>query len=215
MSFVAVLPSIYPPWTQACLDSCRFPREHLLLVDNTTENRGVAASWNLGVETVLREGQDWLVILSAAMRFGDAGGLDFLELLEANPDAWALEAHPHFGWHLIGFHRRTLEGVGYFDENFWPAYWEDNDFSYRFALLRDLIPVTEPFWRKVEVDATLAGYAHGHRLAGVQMDAGNLLAYYVRKWGGAPSEEQFRHPFGDETLDLTWWPDQRPERSIR
>lgn len=208
VSLLAVLPSIHPPWTDACLASMSPGlRDALALVDNTVDNLGVSASWNIGVDRVLAEGHDWLIILSAAMRFGTPGGDDFLEAMAANPDAWALEAWPHFGWHCLALHRRTLDAVGRFDENFF-AYEEDVDFSYRFAIYRGLLPgvVVEPFWRKVRVDATFAGYAHGINLGGVRPDQAGNEAYYRQKWGGSKGEERFVHPFNDEHRDISWWP---------
>lgn len=47
MSFVAVLPSIFTPYTETCLGSmCDELRDNTMVVDNTEQNRGVPASWN-------------------------------------------------------------------------------------------------------------------------------------------------------------------------
>lgn len=226
MSLVAVLPSIWPEWTDACLASMTSPRlaAFTLLLDNTVENAGVAASWNVGARAVLDSQADWLVIISAAVRFGAPGGADFVEALEEAPaEAWALEAGEcprqrgiGFGWHLIGFRRSTFERVGLFDENFWPAYWEDCDFGHRIRCATpSWQPGPAPLWPKVEIDADLAGFAHGVKLAGIESQPRRLAAYYSEKWGGPPAHEEFCTPFGDPALPLSWWPPQGDPRAVR
>lgn len=81
-SFVAVLPSIHQPYTDTCLGSmCPELRDATLVVDNTRHNRGVPASWNLGIDRMESRGSEWLVIVSAACRFGPEGGSDLLAAL--------------------------------------------------------------------------------------------------------------------------------------
>lgn len=208
MSFVAVLPSIWPPYTEACLTSMAPElRTQILVVDNAppNPNLGVAASWNRGVDLCRDAEADWLVIVSAAIRFGPPGGLDFLAELDVHPGAAAIEAGWGLGWHLIAFQRQTLERAGRFDENFWPGYYEDLDYSRRIRLA-GLTHEPPPFWVKVDVDAYVASFAHAERFAGVKADAPRLVAYYEAKWGGPPGQETFTHPFGDQARGLDWWP---------
>lgn len=210
MSVVVVLPSIYAPFTRSCLLSSQIPAADVMVVDNTVENRGVAASWNLGRDRLLAEQKDWLVILSASIRFGPAGGLDFLHHLRYAPDdnphgIPVIEAGGGLGWHLIGFHRTLLEKVGPFDPIFYPAYFEDNDMSVRiqraYGVDTKAAGFAGPLWPKVPVDATLAEVAHGIKHGGVQVDMAALKAYFMRKWG---PDEAYRTPFNDPTLDWTY-----------
>lgn len=191
-SFVAVLPSIHQPYTDTCLGSmCPELRDATLVVDNTRHNRGVPASWNLGIDRMESRGSEWLVIVSAACRFGPEGGSDLLAALEAT--TFPVVEAQYVGWHLIAFHRNVFADVGRFDENFFPGYWEDCDYGYRLSLAYDLAP---PFWTKTLVNVTLESFAHGIQLAGVEVDPEKLAAYYVEKWGGPPSQETYRVPFG-------------------
>jgi len=206
-TYLVVLPSIYPPYTQACLESLpAISTSNLLLINNTTINRGVAASWNLGRQRVLDESRDWLIILSASVRFGADGLDDFIGVLDDHRIALAVEAADEMGWHLIAFPRCTLEAVGPFDENFWPGTFEDNDFSWRIQCRVKESGQKFRSWPKVSVDAYSASYGHSFLLAGVQGDGACLRDYYIRKWGGPPSEEVFTRPFGDEAKPLSWWP---------
>src|SRR5258708_38669688 len=174
MKYTAVMPVIYQPYADACLASCKFK---LLVVDNTVENLGVAASWNLGIDKMRADNSDWLIITSAANRY-DKGGLDFLKALEDNPGSLVIEAGIGVGWHLIAFSRCLIEAVGKFDENFYPAYYEDLDYSLRIQkVYKDSVP-----WTKVNVQVSTAGWAHGVALAGVRSDSDKLQGYFKKKW---------------------------------
>lgn len=201
---VVVLPSVWPAWTDACLATMHSEfRARTLIVDNTVENRGVAASWNLGVDRLEAEHAGWLVLLSAAVRFGPPGGLDFLARLDEHPSAIAVEAHPHFGWHCIGIAGHALRTVGRFDENFWPGYWEDNDWSHRARCVYNLDPEAG-YWTKVPVDATDAGWGHALEHAGVVADPDALMGYYRAKWGGLSPDEPWCTPYGDPGLPIDY-----------
>lgn len=202
VSFLAVLPSVYPLWTDRCVNSMSPEfQAGLLTVDNTVTNVGVGAAWNQGLDRVVAEQRDWLVLLSAATRFGPAGGDDFLvELAIGRPDVVAIEAGHGVGWHLIAFPRWVVEAVGRFDEIFF-AYMEDIDYSRRISLTLGLDP---PYWNKTaDLDVSIAGFSHGVDLAKVHVDNYELAWLYERKWGGAKGAETFDVPYGSLPLTHT------------
>ncbi len=207
MTFVsvrAVVPSIYPLWTDRLMASMSpRMRRATTVIDNTETNRGVAASWNIVAEEVIDMHHDWLVILSSAMRMGHAGGNDFIEhLAAADDDVIAIEVAHGIGWHMIAFRRQTLERVGLFDENFWPAYFEDIDYGRRVHLAYG--KMDPPWWPKVDADVSMAGMAHGITLGKVDAPAEPNIAYYVEKWGGMTGHEQFETPY-NEKREVSWW----------
>lgn len=213
VSFLACLPSIWPPYTEACLATMAPEfRERVVVVDNTETNRGVAASWNRVAERVLDEKVDWFVIVSAALRMGPCGGQDFAGILAAHPDLWVIESGwpccgtLWIGWHLLAWSRvNVLERVGLFDENHWPAYGEDADISWRvITAMRETN--AGGVWRRFDVDAWVESPGHGCELAGVQVDHDALWEYHTRKWGGRSGQETLRRPFGDDALPLSFWP---------
>lgn len=205
MNVVAVLPSIHPPYTERCLAGMHADlADRLLVVDNTTRNRGLAASWNRGAREVLATGADWLVIVSAGVRFGLAGGRDFLDVLDGFSDAWVVESAAPVNQHLMGWSRAMLEGVGLADENFWPIYGEDADFSRRVHVAQ-----SEGWggtWENRPIDAWLAMPGHATKLAGVTVNWDRTWAHYTRKWGGQSGHETYARPFGDDSLPLSFWP---------
>ena len=209
MSFVLVIPSILADWTAGCVETMSaelFSRT--VVVDNTRLNHGVAGSWNLGAEALEQARADWLICCSAAVRFGPSGGEEFIEALEEwQGDAHAVEASAGLGWHLIAFPASTLARVGRFDANLWPAYEEDLDYSRRMQLAYG--GLDKLVWPKVEVDARLAGVAHGIHVAHVRVDFVGLEGYMARKWNGHKDfwdTQGFTHPFNDRTKDWRWWP---------
>lgn len=183
------------------------PDLRLVVVWNTPEhNEGCSKAWNTGRDEALRTGADWLVVLSAAVRFGPDGGLrDFFDQLERQTGQLVVEAGGGLGWHLIGFSREVMETVGPWDEIFTPCYFEDNEWSVRFQRIYDCDTHAPgwvgPLWPKVPVDAHLLEIAHGIKRGGVEIDMAGLRAKFHAKWG--PNEE-YRFPYDDPSLPLTF-----------
>ncbi len=201
MSYVVVIPSVYQPYTDSCLLSCSM--ENIFVVDNTEFNHGVPASWNMGIKEMYEADADWLVICSAGVRFGPEGGLDvarWMEIYANREDAPFLESDSGLGWHLICVSRWLIDAIGTFDENFSPAYFEDNDFAYRSYLHRG-----EWGWPRLPFDAALVSIAHGVKLGGAPKNARRQQDYYQRKWGGYPSHELYKTPFNKLNRPLNWW----------
>tara|TARA_Y100000310_G_scaffold12159_1_gene12597 strand:+ start:685 stop:1338 length:654 start_codon:yes stop_codon:yes gene_type:complete len=149
-------------------------------------NLGVASSWNL--------------ILEEAFVFGD-----FSHVLMLNDDIvfpldWSVLEHyreegfviPPWKYHRCAFliGRERYAEVGCFDQSFYPAYFEDNDYLYRMRLKELPVTVAEEFTPRtyrnsatIEMDpAVNSGFAL-------------LEMYYIRKWGGPPGAEQYDKPF--------------------
>jgi hypothetical protein len=224
---LVVLPAISPESTVQCLDTVLPPNSasgfgvgELLVVDNTRggmgallndrldpagiyrdpdgHNLGVARSWNVGIRRGLDTGCDYIVLMSACMRFGPILHTTWRRQMETFWGETVIEADGH-SWHLIAFHRRVFEAVGLFDENFYPAYFEAIDFGYRMRL-RDM----EYGWRHVWVNALSADVGHGAK-TGVSLPAPPLLDYYREKWNGDKGEERYVLPFGSR--EIGWFPE--------
>jgi len=134
---------------QRMLDSIDHPVKHLLIIDNgaadvledmaidvpacvehTTylpmpANLGVAASWNLGIKSFPYDDR-WFIV-SNDVRF-EPGALQ--RLSEARSDEITLSSmFPHWQAFALGY--EAVKRVGLFDERFFPAFCEDNDYTFR------------------------------------------------------------------------------------
>ena len=137
-------------------------------------------SHNLGVDLMREMDADWLIILSAAVRFGAPGGLDYIAQLADTPYA-VVPAQGVKGWHLIAFRREVVEAAGRWDENFTPYGYDDVDYSIRiWRALPDHVEGGVP------VDLTDAGMGHSLRYGGVRMNNRRLLAYLQDEVGPPP-----------------------------
>ncbi len=150
------------------------------------KNLGVAASWNLLCKWIFI-GNDFAIIMNDDIYWG-ANEKEVDEHLTkyerqrffSNPVDWCNFIIP----------KKTFRYVGEFDESFYPAYCEDNDYAYRMKLsgIRPykttfLLPSVHRASQTLEKDSSIS------------------LAYvknkkkYIEKWGGEPDFERFATPF--------------------
>lgn len=93
----------------------------------------------------------------------------------------------------------ALKTIGYFDENFFPAYFEDTDYVYR-AKLAGL-----PRFMVRETYILHYGSASMHRVDAEAFTEAfrRIQSYYVRKWGGINNYELFQKPFNNPAFTLS------------
>ena len=145
MRTLLVVPVIDPEIALPCLESIH-PDLDLYVVDNCllplrwsrpgadvvrpVRNIGVARSWNMAVAHAATFGFDAVALISAAIRFGAAAARD---LAAIDPGKWGATPLPA-GWHTAILTTGLFDLLGRFDENFFPAYYEDIDLIRRAAL---------------------------------------------------------------------------------
>lgn len=121
--------------------------------------------------------------------------------LEENPGAEAVLAY-HYS--AIILTEACKKRIGTFDENFYPAYFEDCDHHRRLMMsgAKDIrVPGFEcvhgepPFWGS----STIHSDRELNRKNGITY--GNLRKYYLKKWGGEPGKETYTKPFN---RDVPW-----------
>ena len=201
MRCTAVMPWIVWDWKYLALKSAKID---ITPIDNSERNRGVPRSWNMGIDMMRRDDTDWLVVISAAIRFGESGGQDFIRLLEQRPDHRAVSALGTFGWHLMAFSRETIETAGRFDENFWPGYLEDIDYAIRMYRVKPDAP-----WGAYACDVSDTGMAHALNSGKVEVDNLEIHSYFESKWGRQPGGEWDQYyvtPFDLDMAPVKWWP---------
>lgn len=192
-----------------CMAGMDINWNHILIVDNSAtseaqefegkgativyypENIGVAKSWNMG----LKAGCDWTFVIGIAAVFPNGFSEVLLDVCKGSDFAFITD----LSYHCNAISKKLVDLIGYLDENFYPAYYEDADYDRRMSLSG----VHEP-------NITIPGYS-ALMANSVTSDKGlpvhylHLQEYYIQKWGGKPGEETFTHPFNDEANDIKYW----------
>jgi GT2 family glycosyltransferase len=182
------------------------------------ENRGLSRTWNEGLLDAFGEGADVVLIANDDVAFSP-GDLDRL----------AAKAAAHRDRYIVscaGYHQRhsrriashgyscfavnpiALEIVGCFDENFYPAYCEDQDYARR-ARLAGLSEENCADTEVVHAGSSAIFASEELRRQNAWTQALNM-AYYARKWGGPAGDERFSTPFGNPAFGLRIAPEDRP-----
>jgi hypothetical protein len=204
------------------------------VIDNPKGN-SVSAAWNLGIKSALDDGCEYVMVLNNdlvlhhkcvdnLLKFADmhqefllwtASEWIDIRTLNGVKEAdinWSFDEHPHFSFFMVN--KKTIDTVGWFDENLKMAYFEDSDMHTRILLSGNRAGKT----------AAAKFYHYGSRTIKVDDDlyADNKKTYeenrqYVdAKWGidfhnqvFAPPEKILelinKHPFNNPQNDLKSW----------
>lgn len=122
--------------------------------------------------------------------------LDILAYQQAGVES-SISDHPNYSCFLV--HKSFFDSVGRFDENFWPAWYEDNDSHYRIHLLG---------LRAVATTAAPSVHVGGVTTRMLKViDSGQSRAYFLKKWGSVNlhMDEKFRTPYNDPNLTPRDW----------
>lgn len=202
MKYVACLPFRVQEFRDDFMSGCKL---NIFEIDNTQNNIGIMASHNLGIEKLYEDNAEWLIVFSAAVRFGESGGLDIIEHL-SKTDAQIVEGKPLFGWHLMAFRKDVIDTVGGWDENFTPYGYDDLDYAIR---IKKAIPNVK--WEKTFFDVSDTVMGHSINIGGVRSKDNILHQYFYNKWGhypggGNPTEEYYDTPFNLPDVDIKYCP---------
>ena len=157
------------------------------------DNFGVSCAWNQFVRDAKRDGYDAVIIANDDITLY-AGTVPAMvsALAEGNKFVYAKTSEAEFT--LFGLRCDLVDEIGPFDEKFWPAYFEDNDFWYRMQLA-GVTPhpvVCQGYFHAKS--ATLGKFGLERKLMHFHNFDKNEQ-YYIEKWGGLPHAEQYTQPF--------------------
>lgn len=206
-----------PDLLEAMLRSVDTPVERLIVIDNSRHgetsaaidwdhwqgertilachhNLGVAASWNLGVK--LSPKARWWAFANSDLVYHPGDLERFAAYVDANP---GVTLFPDFT--TFGVTPSAFDDIGWFDENFIPAYCEDNDFYYR-AQLAQVPLVGLPASPSHTASATIRSDPHYRDENGRTYPQN--VHYYRLKWGGEMHGEVYQKPF-DTFDDIRRW----------
>lgn len=167
------------------------------------DNMGVARAWNMGIKFMREKGAEILWIVSSGLKFKHGFYEDVL--LNGNGKNSEFGLLTNQAWRCIGIGTHTFDVCGKFDENFYPGYYEDNDFLYRMKIAKIHDPSSEIMLPKINVDAEVIEPAHVRTRGLAKINMRELVNYYYFKWGGFPGTETYRHPWNFEEKGISFW----------
>lgn len=169
------------------------------------KNKGCGPSWNYIIKN--SEGP-WLIVGSdIALLPGSLKAFD--ETLEKNPDADMIFGD---GYNVFLMMKTGLDKIGDFDENFYPAYYEDID-HWRRATLVSARLIGVPGFQRLHGDSTDpndSSKGSNTVRANPRLNRKNVItmtnnhAYYVKKWGAEQTKETFKTPYNRD-VPVTYW----------
>lgn len=149
------------------------------------ENLGVATSWNFLCKKIY-ENHEYALILNDDIYLGRKEW-EVINLLDNFKKFFYCTM---LDWCAFIVPKKTFKVIGDFDEQFFPAYYEDNDYHYRIKLKGESIfniPFLNPFLyqasKSAEKDPTILPKVKNNK------------ELYIKKWGGEPNKETFKKPY--------------------
>lgn len=164
-------------------------RDEKFEIYRPNKNLGVAKSWNIIIQKALELGYQRVLILNDDVYLGK-NRKEVESIIEKSYHGDVIHSTKNFCSFIIStFAFQMYDG---FDENFYPAYFEDKDYMYRLKieggyLIEDesLDPLIYRNSMTIKKDIELNNnFATNEQL-------------YIAKWGGLPNEEKFKTPFDD------------------
>jgi len=223
-----------PDILRRCLDSIDYPISRVVIVQNGRDedmpsldnlphwiqnltvikhpNAGVAGSWNEIIKLFpapywMISNNDILFTAGALEKMAQAGDLQALlpSAYDQRQPAGMLYGHAASFFIIT---RHGVMNLGLFDENIFPAYLEDCDWSRRCDLsggVRVNVPDTHARHGddRFTGSCTIQSDPELHRKNGITH--GRNFDYYRRKWGGLNGQETFSRPFNDPNWPIQHW----------
>lgn len=208
------LHSRQPAVEQACAE---FARKAGVLYHALGENRGVSTSWNNGILAAQERGADAIIVANDDIEFAP-GDVDKLAAhATANRSRYIISCAgthlgfgrrvPSMGYSCFAINPVAIEKLGCFDENFFPAYCEDQDYAYR----AKLCGLQEENCADTELTHAGSSSISSDRQLLYQnaMTQQKNMLYYRRKWGGFAGAEIYQTPFNNPRLSIRIAPEAR------
>lgn len=193
---------------ERCIDSAlagSVPPDYILVVDNSggdcppipgarvvlgRQPQGVAKAWN---DAVTQIGDDCIIANDDILFARDTIAL-LLDMAERSPRAGIVSAIEGQRFSLFWLRYAAYRDVGPFDEQFSPAYFEDNDYHRRTMLAGWESPIALSAVVHA-TSSTMQVIPQREREIHHQQFRQNR-ARYIAKWGGPPHEEIYTTPYG-------------------
>lgn len=166
----------------------------LMRVSTSLGNYGVSRIWNKFADMSFAENMDYIVIANDDVILYHTTLKRLLSAAYSNPrGVTAFQGDNAFSLFVLS--RYAWETVGKFDENLYPAYFEDGDYSRRMRL-EDNVPLIQiPGPAYYHVGSKTINDFTPENIQRHHMQFSNNEIYYISKWGGPPNHEVYTVPF--------------------
>lgn len=190
------------------LDACLKCREIVKIAGHQVDyhpcriNRGLSRTWNefirIYADHPFHDDSDAWLIVNDDIKFS-GNSLDILcNLSVANRDKYAINPNGD-GYSCQALNPILWKTCGYFDENIFPAYYEDSEMSYRCQLAGLEQMVCPNIGIEHLGSQTTKRHPEIQEMCDIWVPKN--CAYFMRKWGGGPCEEKYVVPFDAYELD--------------
>jgi GT2 family glycosyltransferase len=150
------------------------------------KNLGVSGSWNMLMDYADKVKATHVLILNDDIYLGKPEEEIKTIIKLWNPEFLCTELN----WCSFILSVETFKKVGNFDENFFPAYFEDNDYFRRMQLANVPI-IMNPMLNPIIYRNSMTIQKSPELNSGFEKNR----QYYISKWGGQPTQETFATPF--------------------
>jgi hypothetical protein len=172
------------------------------IIPNLKFERSLSAAHNLGVKRAFQEGCDYIMYIADDV-IPAPGDMENMLSKLIDDNLWVCYAWPGYEGSMAGGYcfyaagREVFNTIGYWDEDFYPAYFEDNDYEYRIKLVNP-----EKIGQSIVMGQHLSSVTLNRMNREDQMDFQNkfeqMKTRYVQKWGGLPTQETYTTPFNTD-----------------
>lgn len=166
---------------------------HVHIYETAENNKGVAGSWNALINIANeffkpKEITHYLILNDDIQLLKTTYAI--LNIIDTYGGKSVIKCASKFNMCSFLLPKWVYETIGGFDEMFYPAYFEDNDYVYRLKLHG--IQLVEDKQLNPELYRNSQTIAKDYSLNdGFE----NNKKYYINKWGGLPHHETFLKPF--------------------
>lgn len=158
-------------------------------------NLGCAASWNMFMGMAPNDDSEYMTLISNDDVTMEQDTIKTIwDAYIAHPEVVLFHGTGKNGYSLFATRKSAWSAVGGFDEKFYPAYYEDNDYSRAIVSRGYLFHCMDTLTYGHVGSATLATYTPEEQKQHHRQQQANQ-AYYIAKWGGLPHREVFQYPF--------------------
>jgi len=195
------------------LDSFKDAHPDWIVKESAWGNRGVAGSWN-DCAKLFPEESTWLIMNEDAWFL--PGYLEQIcNMARTHPTEPVIFLNNSNAFYCFVWTKRGRDEFGEFDENMWPAYYEDRDYLLRMKLMGyngfvyalqgcEPLPHGKPKTGGMNYNAMLQGCGLLNR------------AYWMKKWGNQDfTTATYETPYKDHRLTVdqfAWYPEERAVR---